>query len=560
MPIQSKQERALLLKRELRIRNSRDSFWEFCRTESPKFYKKDRWHLHLDCEVLQALYERKLTKKYYSDLVDEIAPPWFCNTIDWDRLTDTIYDEELGREITRIYTKLMQNLPPRLGKSRTLVNFCKWILGKSMENRVITCSYGDDLAMDFSRYTRDGIQEVATYPTDIVYSNIFPLTRIKQGDSSYQKWSLEGQFFNYKGAGVGGAITGKGCNVSIVDDPVKDAETALNPAALDKTWLWYTGTFMSRLEQDGIEIVNMTRWSSKDVCGNILKGEEADDWIILSMEAMYEFPVEDENGNWVSDENEKDGIKKDRIMLCPSLLNFRRYETLRKAVPEEIHMANYHQRPVDLKGRLYPCFKTYSELPVDRDGNSLVERTISYTDTADEGSDHLASFAGDVIKGEIFLKDCVYTKESMETTEPMMAKMLFNNDVTNAKFESNNGGRGFARAVRKILADEYRTNSISIDWFYQSKNKVARIITNSTYVLDHIYFPEDWEDRWPQLAKDLYGYMKEGGTKQVDDGPDALTGMAEMVIDGDYAGLIEWMKKQIRDQKIARGEIIEDDA
>ena len=546
-------EQKLLLKRELRIRASRDSLWEYCRTESPEFYTNKNWHLHLICEVLQALYMRKLTKQLYSDLIDEICPPWYHDTVDWDRLIDV--DPLTGEQ--HIYTKLMQNIPPRLGKSRTLVNFCKWALGKDQENRVITCSYGDDLAMDFSRFTRDGIQEEATYPTDIVFSNIFPACKVKQGDSSYQKWSLEGQFFNYKGAGVGGAITGKGCNISIVDDPVKDAEQALNPAALEKIWLWYTGTFMSRLEENGLEIVNMTRWAKMDVCGQILDGEEAGDWLILAMEAVYFFETFDEEGNRIEDEKGNPVMRHE--MLCSQLLGFKRYETLRKAVPEEIHQANYHQKPLDVKGRLYPEFKTYQYLPMDDNGNLLTERVINYTDTADEGKDYLAAPIGHVYQGEFYITDFVYSKAAMDITEPMLARALFDQQVSFAKFESNNGGRGFARAVGKILTDEYKTNKTSIDWFYQGKNKIARILTNSTYVINHIYFPEGWKDRWPELAKNLYAYQKEGGANQEDGAPDALTGIAEMIIDGDYAGLIEWMKQQILLQKIANGEILPDD-
>lgn len=546
-------EQALLIKRELRIRKSRGSFWEFCRTESPKFYKNKNWHLKLICNVLQAFYERKLTKQYYSDLIDQICPPWFHGKVDWDRLIDI--DPETG--LQHVYTKLMQNIPPRLGKSRTLVNFTKWALGKDQENRVITCSYGDDLAMDFSRFTRDGIMEVATYPTDIIFSDIFPNCRVKQGDSSYQKWSLEGQFFNYKGAGVGGAITGKGCNISIVDDPVKDAEEALNPEALKKKWLWYTGTFMSRLEENGLEIVNMTRWAKGDICGKILEGEEANEWLILSMEACYFFEQFDDEGNRIEDEDGNPIMRHE--MLCPELLGFKRYETLRKSVPEEIHQANYHQKPLDIKGRLYPGFKTYKYLPMDDNGNLLTERIISYTDTADEGKDYLASPIGHVYKGEFYITDFVYSKAAMDITEPMLARALVDNAVTYAKIESNNGGRGFARAVGRIIREEHKCNTVSIDWFYQSKNKVARILTNSTYVNDHIYFPEDWEKRWPELHKNLYAYQKEGGKNQEDGAPDALTGIAEIIIDGDYAGLLEWMKQQLRLQKIARGEIVEDE-
>ena len=516
----TQKERKLLLQREKRIRLSRREFWEYCKTESPDFYREDRWHLKLNCFVLQALYERRLTKTYFRQLCEDIAPPWYVESVDWDRLIDGY-----------IYTKLMQNLPPRHGKSRTLVNFCKWVLGESKKNRIITCSYNDDLASTFSRYTRDGITEKKNLPTQIVYSDIFPESKIKQGNASYQEWALEGEFFNYKGAGVGGSITGKGCNISIVDDPVKDAETAYNANALDKIWLWYTGTFLSRLEDGetgGIEIVNMTRWAKGDICGRLLDGPEAREWLILSMEAC------NAEGN----------------MLCPSLLSKRKYDSLKRNVDDSIFQANYHQQPIDIKGRLYTQFKTYSNLPVDENGQSLAERILSYTDTADEGSDYLCSLVAAEYKKELYILDVLYTKEGMEVTEPAAAEMLFENKATEATIESNNGGRGYARNVERILWEKFKSKRPTIKWFHQTKNKVARILSNATYVMDHVYFPVNWRDRWPEYYKAMSTYQREGKNKN-DDAPDATTGLVEQITES-TTGLLDYYREQAEKLKAAQ--------
>ncbi len=420
-----------------------------------------------------------------------------------------LYEGKLLKEDGTAYTKLMMNMPPRHGKSRTLINFCIWLLGKYKSNRVITCSYNDDAASDFSRYTRDGIAEEKTYPHEVVYEDIFPKSKIKKGNASYQQWALEGEFFNYKGAGIGGSITGKGCNISIVDDPVKDAETALNDRALDKIWTWYSGTFLSRKEEGAIEIVNMTRWAKKDICGRILAGPEADQWYLLKLEAK------DEEGK----------------MLCPELLSEESYESLRINMVPEIFRANYHQEPIDQKGKLYSHFKTYTELPRDKDGELLKERIICYADTADEGDDYLCAIAGIEYDGEIYVIDLLYTKKGMEITEPQTAEFLVRNKVNLAKIESNNGGRSFARNVERILWQDYQTRKIYIKWFHQSKNKKARIISNSSYVINHIYFPHNWQGRWPKYYEAMNSYQKEGRNRN-DDGPDATTGLAEMVDEG----------------------------
>lgn len=455
--------------RQATIEKCRRSFWTFCKTIAPDFYKEDIQHLKTLCNTLQSLYERKLLK--------ENGDP---------------------------YTRLIINMPPRHGKSRTLILFCEWCLGVNVENRIITCSYNDDLATDFSRYTRDGIMTPKTYPHEIVFSDVFPNSKIKEGNASYHQWSLDGQFFSYKGAGIGGTITGKGCNISIVDDPVKDAETAFNEDALNKIWRWYTGTFLSRLERNGIEIINMTRWSKYDICGKILEGEEAAEWYVLKMEAYDE---------------------ENKQMLCENILNIDKYNSLKTNMDIAIFRANYHQEPVDIQGRLYQSFKTYTELP------EHFEKIISYCDTADTGSDFLCCIVAGIYKGEAWILDVYFSKEGMEITEPKTAQILVVNNVNIAHIESNNGGRGFARNIEKIIWEKYHTRKPSIKWFHQNKNKQARILSNSTFVMDHIYFPHNWKDRFPDYYKAMNQYQREGKNKH-DDAPDATTGIAELISRG----------------------------
>jgi predicted phage terminase large subunit-like protein len=491
-------EEKLELLREKQIRQARHNLWNFCRVaDDPEFYSHDSWHLKLNCWVLQALYERRLTKENFVQACKEIAPSWFMDVFDFSQLKDN-----------HLYTKLMQNLPPRIGKSRTLVNFCKWVLGKDIKNKIITASYNDDMAQTFSRYTRDGIEEPKAFPHDINYMDVFPETKVKQGNASYKEWALEGNFFNYKGAGVGGSVTGKGCNISIVDDPVKDAEEAFNENRLEKIWTWYTGTFKSRKEQGGIEIVNMTRWAKGDICGRILDNEEeADQWFVFLLEAYYDEVDE---------------------YLCPALLNEETYKDLKRNVEPTIFAANYHQEPVDQKGRVYSSFKTYQDVPRDENGHPLFERIINYTDTADEGSDYLCSINAGVYQGEGYILDVYYTKDGMEITEPATADFLVNGQVNDSFIESNNGGKGFARNVLRIIWEKFQTKKVNIQWFHQSKNKKARILSNSTFVMNHLYFPVNWKDRWPQYYKAMTTYQKEGKNAN-DDAPDATTGIAELI-------------------------------
>ncbi|MFW5981537.1 MAG: phage terminase large subunit, partial [bacterium] len=198
------------------------------------------------------------------------------------------------------------------------------------------------------------------------------------------------------------------------------------------------------------------------------------------------------------------------------------YKSKKANMLPEIFMANYHQKPVDVKGRLYKSFKTYSELPMHP-----FEKIISYTDTADTGEDYLCSIVAGIYMGEAYVLDVYYTKEGMEITEPRTAALFVSNEVNDPLVESNNGGRGFARNVERLIWENHGKR-ITVRWFHQSKNKRARIISGSTFVMNHIYFPWNWKDRWPDYYDAMTSYQKEGKNAH-DDAADCTTGIGEMI-------------------------------
>lgn len=215
-------------------------------------------------------------------------------------------------------------------------------------------------------------------------------------------------------------------------------------------------------------------------------------------------------------------------MLCPEILSHKSYQNKIRAMGIDIASANYQQEPIDIKGRLYSSFKTYDALPADSSGNSLFTAIKNYTDTADTGSDYLCSINYGIYNKEAYILNILYTKDGMEITEPAVAKMLYEDHVNIADIESNNGGRGFARNVERELRESFNSNYCKVNWFYQSKNKTARILSNSTWVMNHIYFPANWKDRFPEYYDAMVKYQKEGKNKH-DDAPDATTGIAEKI-------------------------------
>ena len=449
--------------RGAQIELARREFWQYCRLKAPDFYKQDRAFLRDFCDRLQAFYEG---------------------------------DDKI----------MIINMPPRHGKSRTAGCFEEWLLGKNRQIKIMTGSYNEKLSTTFAKSVRNTIMEVKADRDRVVYSDIFPETRITRGDGAMELWSLEGGYNNFLATSPTGTATGFGADLLVIDDLVKNALEAYNADLLQKQWDWFTNTMLSRLEEGAKILIIMTRWHSYDLAGRALEHFTSNGQSVQHI--LYK------------------ARQDDGTMLCPEILSAPSYELVIKAMGAEIASANYQQEPIDIKGRLYSSLKTYDILPADEDGSQLFTAIRNYTDTADEGSDYLCSICYGVYNGEVYILDILYTKDPMEITEPAVAEMLIRNDVRAAWIESNNGGRGFARAVQDQLRQR-GNNRCEVGWFFQSRNKKARILSNSTWVMNHIYFPTNWRDRWPEYHDAMIKYQKEGKNEH-DDGPDATTGIAEM--------------------------------
>lgn len=457
-----------LIRLGARTELARREFFFYCQLKAPDFYKDDREYLTQLCNSLQEFVES---------------------------------DEEV----------CVINVPPRHGKSRTAGNLVEWFLGNDPTKKIMTGSYNETLSTMFSKNVRNSIQAVKADIYKPVFSDVFPGVRIKYGDAAMNLWSLEGGYNNYLATSPTGTATGFGCDLMIIDDLIKAAKEAYNARVLEEHWTWFTDTMLSRLEEGGKIIIIMTRWHSEDLAGRVLEWckEKGKRYRHIAMKALID--------------------KESHTMLCPEILSYASYMDKISAMGEDIASANYNQEPIDLKGQLYTSFKTYDDVPRDTTGKPLFSSVRNYTDTADEGSDYLCSITYGVYNKEAYILDVIYTQKPMEDTEPMVAKALFEYGVNRARIESNNGGRGFARSVNSILKQEYKSNKTKVRWFHQSENKIARILSNSTWVMNHIYYPKNWKDRWPDYYKAMYKYQREGNNAH-DDAPDATTGVAENTV------------------------------
>ena len=448
-------------------------------------------------ELLKYYARLELARRDFFEFCKLTAPDFYND--------DRLFLKDLCNTLQSFYESdkkvLVVNMPPRHGKSRTATQLTKWIFGQNPKRKVMTGSYNETLSMTFAKTVRDSIAEQKTEGI-LSYSDIFPETKIKRGEASANKWALEGSSqANYLATSPTGTATGFGCDIMIIDDLIKSAKEAYNENILKEHIEWFNNTMLSRTETGFKLIIIMTRWASNDLAGYILNN--FNDVVHVNYQAVQE----------------------DGSMLCEDILSSADFEFKTKNMNKDIVLANYQQEPVDVKGRLYTKIKTYKEIPKDDKEKPLFKYILNYTDTADTGSDYLCSICYGMFNDEYYILDVLYTKEPMEVTEPATAKMLTENNVGSALIESNNGGRGFARNVERECK-ALGNNHTVITWFHQSQNKQARILSNSASVMNNVYFPLNWEDRFPEFAEAIRKYQKEGKNAH-DDASDALTGVYE---------------------------------
>lgn len=175
-------------------------------------------------------------------------------------------------------------MPPRHGKSEMASRYTPaWYLGRYPNRRVILASYEADYAASWGRKARDLLEEHG--------SSLFGVC-VRQDSHAANRWDLADHNGGMTTAGVGGAITGRGADLLIIDDPVKSVEEAESETYRARTWDWWRGVALTRLEPGGSVILVMTRWHEDDLAGRILQ-EDSANWRVLSLPAIASDDLDD---------------------------------------------------------------------------------------------------------------------------------------------------------------------------------------------------------------------------------------------------------------------------
>ena len=282
----------------------------------PALSLSEQEQLLAELEKLEELKAKKLAEERFIAFVNRMWPT-FISGRHHARMAEAF--ERVARGECK---RLIINMPPRHTKSEfASYLFPAWFLGKYPHKKVIQCSHTAELAVGFGRKVRNLVD------TD-VYNKVFPDLHLQVDSKAAGRWNTS-KGGDYFAIGIGGAVTGKGADVLIIDDPHSEQEAALaeiNPDIYDKTYEWYTSGPRQRLQPGGSIVIVMTRWSKRDLTAQVLKAAAqrgGDEWEVI------EFPAILPSGN----------------PLWPEFWPMEELAVLRDELPNSKWQAQYQQSP-----------------------------------------------------------------------------------------------------------------------------------------------------------------------------------------------------------------------
>lgn len=275
-------------------------------------------------EQMSMARTRENARVDFLDFVRHVWPAFIAG--DHHKIMANAFERVAKGELKR----LIINMPPRHTKSEfASYLFPAWFLGNHPEKKVIQTAHTAELAVGFGRKVRNLFENPD-------FTEVFPNISLSADSKAAGRWSTS-KNGDYFAIGVGGAVTGKGADILIIDDPHSEQEAAMgayNPDVYDKVYEWYTSGPRQRLQPGGSIIVVMTRWSTRDLTGQIIKSSTqkvgADEWEVIELPAILP------SGN----------------PLWPEFWPIEQLEALKAELPVSKWNAQYQQNPTSEEGAL----------------------------------------------------------------------------------------------------------------------------------------------------------------------------------------------------------------
>jgi predicted phage terminase large subunit-like protein len=233
-------------------------------------------------------------------------------------------------------------MPPRHGKSWLGTQiFPAWFLGRHPDRSIITASYGQELADDFGRQVRNMV-------SDPLHHAIFPEFRLADDSTSMRRFNTTAGG-SYYAVGRGGAITGRGAHLLLIDDPIKDAEEARSEVIRRTLHEWYSSVARTRVQPGGAIVLISTRWHEDDLAGRLLR-QDPKGWDVLNLPAIAEVD---------------ESFRRAGEALWPGKYSLEALEEIRREVGGPTFVSLYQQHPAAAEGAVFKreWWRYYREPP-----------------------------------------------------------------------------------------------------------------------------------------------------------------------------------------------------
>lgn len=369
--------------------------------------------------------------------------------------------------------RLIIEMPPRHGKSMlTSEYFPAWFLMRWPDLRVMLASYGAELASEFGGKARDLVVE---------HGQAVGGVTVNPAKSAAHNWKIRGHRGGMTTAGVGGAMTGKGADVLIIDDPVKNHEEAQSQTHRESVWNWYTSTAYTRIEPNGAIIIIQTRWHEDDLAGRAQTRQADEDWTIIRMPAVCDDPERDPLG------------RAEGEALWPRRFSAQQLARMAKAVGSFVWRALYQQRPVAAEGNLLrrSWWQFYTEDPraiAARADEVIQTWDMAFKDTDD--SDYVVGQVWARIGADRYLLDQVRARMDFPTTKRALRALT----------------AAWPMATVKLVEDKANGTAVMADLKHEIEGliavepqggKVARVVAASPVVESgNVYLPDRAQAPW----------------------------------------------------------------
>lgn len=497
------------------------------------------------CREIELYYD--LLKLESRDLLDS-----FCLYLEKNRKPEERFYLPRRKTLKRVVDVLQRlendeldevfiHQPPRTGKSTILTYALAWHCARDTNASNLYATYKEGAGSSFL----DGYKEVLTDP-QYIYNEIFPDAFIVHTDSKENTVDLKRRK-KYKSLSCKGLTSGlnglyDATGWLIADDILEGIQDVLSPEILHRKQIIFDNNLMSRKKSKCKVIYNGTIWSLHDIYSNRLdflqNNPDAKNirWTILKLPAL--------------DENDESNFNYDYDVGFDTQY----YRTLRSKFEENDDLASwfaqYQQEPIERDGAVFnPDHMKFYNGVLPEQG---LLKVISACDVALGGGDYLSMPIAYVYEdGSVYVHDVVYNNGEKHITQPEVVGKIIANNVTNAFFESNQGGEGYKDEVDRLLKEHFEFNGgkgirMVSKYADTHKRKEQRIWDNAQTIREFYFLDVGHRsNEYRKFMTNLYSFTM-NGKNQHEDAPDSLSALADFLKSGSGVATISTIHNPFR--------------